>query len=192
MKVFKFFIVSVCLLAVVFGFSTTAKAVTVQELMDQIASLQAQVQALQGQQTATAQPSTSAQGPTSTTSWCHTFNQNLAYGNAATAEVGYLHTALDREGLSYSPDTGNTFREATILAVTIFQERYTSEILAPYGLIHGTGYVGETTRAKLNELYGCGAGETGLPTITLTSLNGGERLIASERYNITWITSNFS
>ena len=191
MKVFKFFIVSVCLLAVVFGFSTTAKAVTVQELMDQIAELQAQVQALQGQQTATAQPSTSAQGPTSTTSWCHTFNQNLAYGNAATAEVGYLHTALDREGLSYSPDTGNTFREATILAVTIFQERYTSEILAPYGLIHGTGYVGETTRAKLNELYGCGAGETGLPTITLTSLNGGERLIASERYNITWITSNF-
>src|SRR3989338_7342012 len=66
MKVFKFFIVSVCLLAVVFGFSTTAKAVTIQELMDQIASLQAQVQALRGQQTATAQPSTSTMGPNST------------------------------------------------------------------------------------------------------------------------------
>src|SRR3989344_4029491 len=66
MKVFKFFIVSVCFLAVVFGFSTTAKAVTIQELMDQIASLQAQVQALRGQQTATAQPSTSTMGPNST------------------------------------------------------------------------------------------------------------------------------
>ena len=92
---------------------------------------------------------------------CHTFNQNLGYGQSGLAEIGYLHTALDREGISYAPDTGNTFGQGTSSAVVTFQEKYASDVLAPYSLTRGTGYVGVSTRAKLNALYGCEtSGET--------------------------------
>jgi len=39
-------------------------------------------------------------------------------------------------------------------AVIRFQEKYPSEILASWGLTKGTGLVGKTTRAKLNQLLG--------------------------------------
>ena len=93
---------------------------------------------------------------TPSVAWCHTFNQNLGYAQSGSSEVGYLHTALDKEGISYSPDTGNIYGEATMSAVTQFQNKYASSVLAPYGLISGTGYVGVSTKTKLNALYGCG------------------------------------
>ncbi|MEX0930451.1 MAG: peptidoglycan-binding domain-containing protein [Candidatus Paceibacterota bacterium] len=46
------------------------------------------------------------------------------------------------------------FGSLTTRAVIAFQERYASEILAPWNLSRGTGYVGRTTRRKLNELTG--------------------------------------
>jgi hypothetical protein len=47
--------------------------------------------------------------------------------------------------------TGN-FLSLTQAAVIRFQERYASEILAPWELKKGTGFVGRTTRLKINEL----------------------------------------
>ena len=83
---------------------------------------------------------------TTATAWCHTFDTNLGYSNSGTTEVGYLHTALDKEGISYGSDGPNQYTKATMAAVMKFQ--------AKYGIFQN-GYVGLSTRAKLNALYGC-------------------------------------
>jgi len=144
MKIFKFFIVSICVLTAVFGFSITAKAVTIQELMDQIAKLQAQLQAMQAQQDTTQK-------------WCHTFNANIGMGQkTGLPEVEALATALQKEGmLEQGAIFPEGYDETLASAVTGFQEKYASEILTVYNLKHGTGYVGKSTRARLNALYGC-------------------------------------
>src|SRR3989344_1422506 len=97
-------------------------------------------------------------GPiTPPTQWCHTFNTNLGVGSRG-AEIAALQTALSRADIDTgtgSSDPTPLFNEYVAAAVTGFQEKYKSEILAPIGLAHGTGYVGPATRKKLNQLYGC-------------------------------------
>ena len=113
-----------------------------------IAQLQAQIQSLMQQiQQLIAQQ----QGGQT---WCHTFNSNLGYANTG-AEVSALQTALTKNGFDVSGDTSGTYDDATASAVSGFQEKYASTVLTPKYLTHGTGYVGSSTRVKLNALYGC-------------------------------------
>jgi len=123
-----------------------AKAMTVEEILAKIAQLQQQIAQLQKQLSAIQEPAV----------WCHNFNRNLRYGDAG-PEVKALQIALEKEGFyKMEPNQPPYFDEKVASAVTGFQEKYRNEILTPWGLKYGTGFVGRTTRAKLNALYGCG------------------------------------
>ncbi len=84
---------------------------------------------------------------------CVTLKANLRIGDRG-ERVRILHQMLVRAG--YGPFTSDEFTEKTAEAVVGFQEQYRSEVLTPNGLVRGTGYVGVSTRAKLNALFGCG------------------------------------
>jgi len=168
-----------------------SQAATVAELQAMINALQAQIQQLQSQLT-------QIQGTTPTwchTFWCHTFNVNLKIGDRG-SEVEALQTVLERQGFSISSDEKNkkSFDESTASAVSGFQEKNKDEILTPLGLKFGTGFVGPSTRAKLNNLYGCGVSPIiapippplCLPVITVLSPNGGERWDIGKTYQIKW------
>src|SRR3989344_2465828 len=95
------------------------------------------------------------------TSACHTFAKNIGTGARGSeySDLYFLRKILEKEGFSIgkydTTDYGFVFNIPTFLAVKDFQEKYASEILAPYKLTRGTGFVGIYTRAKLNQLYGC-------------------------------------
>ena len=125
-------------------------------LLAQIRQLQAQLGQAQGQQPA---------------QFCFDWRRNLRIGDSG-ADVRALDQALLKEGIegsqsfegsrpTFISDDG-VFIELTASAVSGFQEKYRSEILTPNGLARGTGYVGPSTRRKLNSLYGC----SGTPTPT--------------------------
>jgi hypothetical protein len=119
-----------------------AQTMSVAQLQAEIQSLTIQLQSLEAQ--------LAAQGGLA--QWCYTFNTNLSIGMSGNA-VTELQTALQKDGESVNV-TG-TFDKQTESAVSGFQQKYTSDVLVPYGLTNGTGYAGATTRAKLNSLYGC-------------------------------------
>ncbi len=83
---------------------------------------------------------------------CTELKANLRVGDRG-ERVRVLHQVLTQAG--YGPFVNDEFDEQTAAAVVGFQEQYRSEVLAPYGLVRGTGYVGVSTRAKLNALFGC-------------------------------------
>jgi len=188
---FKKIVFAVSFLAIfgfMFSFSTpSVKAMTITELQALIQNLQQQIAQLQ-------QQLTEAEGESAV--WCHDFNTNLRYGDSGD-EIDALWTALTKSGfsesLSYDHEgmgQPSRFGEYTAAAVVAFQEKYKSEILTPYYLKNGTGFVGKTTRAKLNELYRCetDSSET-TKSITVISPNGGEEWIIGNTYNITWKSS---
>jgi len=87
-------------------------------------------------------------GPASVpNNWCHDFNLSLGWAQTGTAEIAQLHIALQKENLSYVPDTGNIYDVGTSQAVIQFQTKY--------GITPLSGYTGIKTRTKLNQLYGC-------------------------------------
>ncbi len=144
------FFVSLLLITPNVGFGATSA-----EIQSQIQAIMAQIQALQ-QQLVQLQAQDGG-----TTAWCHTFNTNLKIGDTGD-EVDALASALIKERLYRPLESGiavpgpTLFYERIASAVTGFQEKYRDEILTPIGLKYGTGYVGKSTRAKLNQLYGCG------------------------------------
>lgn len=85
--------------------------------------------------------------------WCHDFKINLKLGDV-NEEVENLQIALTKEGVYQGPIDG-CFGMDVLKAVIVFQEKYTEGVLAYWGFTKGTGFVGITTRNKLNQLYGC-------------------------------------
>ncbi len=79
-------------------------------------------------------------------------NNNLYHGMTNSREVEILQKFLSNEGDDIYPEklvTGN-FYNRTKAAVIRLQEKYSKEILAPFGLTSGTGFVGEKTRKLIN------------------------------------------
>lgn len=182
------------------------RAATVEELQAQIQSLLKQIQALQTQLSS------------QQNAFCYTFNQNLRFGDGGGGtenkeqDVRNLQTVLEKEGFQVDDSEqkgGSVFEESTAAAVVGFQEKYRDEILTPNRLSRGTGYVGPSTRIKLNKLYGCGSVSIpqplptptpspvqppitqpiippATPQITVVSPNGGEKWTTGQNYTITW------
>jgi len=87
---------------------------------------------------------------------CQRLENNLYFGMSNNLEVRCLHEFLKAQGQDVYPEglvTGN-FLSLTKAAVIRFQEKYKEEILTPLGLGKGTGFVGPTTRLKINSLLG--------------------------------------
>jgi len=85
---------------------------------------------------------------------CQKIKRNLYFGMRNNSEVRCLQEFLRAQGPEIYPQgliTGN-FLSLTREAVIRFQEKYAEEILIPLGLLKGTGYVGPTTRTKINQL----------------------------------------
>jgi len=125
-------------------------------LLAHITKLQAQLQQLQGQPAA----------------WCYTFTGSLKIGDGIgdawkkEQDVANLQTALEKEGFDVDDSEqkgGAEFGESTASAVVGFQEKYRDEILTPNNLKRGTGFVGGSTKKKLNDLYGCKSSTCMLP-----------------------------
>ena len=180
-----------CVFLGVFMSFSTARTANAMSFQDQIDALMAQIKALQ-EQLKTTGLSDPTEQPTSSTEienvvWCHDFNESLRYGDYGT-DIEALHTALEKEGfnIDISEKKGvASFERTTASAVVGFQEKYIHDILAPYGLKRGTGFVGKTTRAKLNAIYGCDGITSGeKPKITIVSPNGGEKWKIDNTYEV--------
>ncbi len=81
------------------------------------------------------------------------FLVNMRQGNSNN-EIKRLQIFLRDIDPTIYPESRITgyFGPLTYKAVVRFQEKYTQEILVPIGTIKGTGYVGENTRNKINQL----------------------------------------
>ncbi|MCK4473966.1 hypothetical protein KAU40_01745 [Candidatus Parcubacteria bacterium] len=85
---------------------------------------------------------------------CEKFEENLFYGLKNDARVECLQEFLKVQGTEIYPEalvTGN-FLSLTKAAVIRFQEKYAAQVLSPLGLEKGTGFVGQMTREKINEI----------------------------------------
>lgn len=89
----------------------------------------------------------------------YVFNKNLRLGDTD-IDVKELQmflntdemTRVASEGPGSAGNETTYFGPATARAVALFQNKYAEEILAPFGLMFGTGILGSGTRAKINTL----------------------------------------
>ena len=147
--------------------------VTAEELLTQIQGLQQLIAQLQGGQTTT--PTTPTAPTTGTPAACAavtSFARNLTLGSSG-ADVKCLQALLNADpvtqvaasGVGSAGQESEYFGPLTRAAVISFQNKYSSEVLAPVGLNAGTGFVGTQTRAKLNTMLTTGVpGMPGVPT----------------------------
>ncbi len=116
----------------------------IQKLLAQIDSLKKQIADILAQRG----------GNTNNNIFCTQLNANLSTGSSNSNDVKCLQEFLKNQGEDIYPSglvTGN-FGSLTRRAVIKFQEKYAFDILTPVGLSKGTGYVGESTRIKINQL----------------------------------------
>lgn len=95
------------------------------------------------------------------------FANNLSVGSYG-KDVMALKKIISLE-LNTTLDTSATFTANTANDVKNLQEKYAVEILIPNGLSTGTGFVGASTRAKLNQLtakYSIKISDFTLPTVS--------------------------
>jgi len=187
-------------LAVAFALSmvSSARAVTLEELQALYNDLLAKYELLLAQ---VGQPAT-------TTGLCLT--KDLSQG-MTDAEVKILQQGLNKDLATQVATTGagapgyetSYFGALTKAAVIKFQNIHADEVLAPWGLTKGTGFVGSTTRAKFNALY-CtpvtppttpttAPGETTTTTAPLTGAEGTLSASAAPVYteiSLKWDTPN--
>ncbi|MBI2647808.1 MAG: peptidoglycan-binding protein, partial [Candidatus Wildermuthbacteria bacterium] len=165
----KALVVGVLVFAVA-AVAAPVQAVTIDELMAQIAALQAQLVQLQGaSQTTTPATTTAVSGVPAG----FTFAKNLAQG-ATGEDVKNLQKTLNGDSATQVAASGagslgnetSYFGPATKAAVVKFQEKYASSVLTPVGLTNGTGFVGASTRAKLNAMLAGSTTTTTTPTTT--------------------------
>jgi len=127
----------------------TSGSQNVQEVLDKIAILEKQLAALRTELQVLLSVEKEPVKP------CQTINKNLWYG-LKDDMVYCLQEFLKSQGAEIYPEglvTGY-FGSLTQAAVIRFQEKYKEEILIPLGLEKGTGFVGQSTRAKINQLLG--------------------------------------
>lgn len=133
---------------------TEAQELTVPQLQERVRSLLDSVEALQVQiakkQNEAGSPNVSGE----------IFWRDLAIGSRGVdvkALQRFLNsrpeTRIAEKGIGAPGEETEYFGILTQMAVKKFQVLYKNEILAPLGLSEGTGFVGVSTRAKLNDLY---------------------------------------
>ncbi len=160
----------------------SANAATAEELAAQIAALQSQLASLQGQLgtttgTTTTTTTTTTTGTTSVAACAGvTFTRNLTLGSTGTDVKclqallnGDVATAVAATGVGSAGNETEYFGGLTKTAVIKFQNKYAAEVLTPVGLTAGTGFVGASTRAKLNAML---AGTTTTTTGDTTTTTG--------------------
>ena len=165
-------IVAFSLAFTAFGFALAEEDLQgeVESLEQMLADIQAQIAAMTGGETEEETTTTTTGGITGVPAG-FSFNQNLSQGATGDA-VKYLQIVLNSnadtkvaESGPGSPGNETTyFGPVTKAAVTTFQNKYASEVLAPVGLSAGTGFVGAQTRAKLNSILSAGGGTGTTPT----------------------------
>ena len=118
------------------------------ELANKIAEIESLLRQLMAQ-LAALRPSTN--DPIVINSNACSINQNLSFGQK-NSSVTCLQEFLRDHGVYPEGLVTGYFGNLTQAAVIRFQEKYTNEVLAPFGLFSGTGYVGTKTRAKINNI----------------------------------------
>ena len=117
------------------------KQMTRAEILAAIARIRALIADLQKQLTALT-------GTTTSTFSCTQITKNLFYSISNDPQVKCLQEILKSQG--YTVVVSGNYDAATKAAVALFQQKYASEILAPYHLTRGSGNVGNATRSKIN------------------------------------------
>lgn len=135
----------------------TSFGMTVEEMQQMIAQLNQQIQQLQAQLAALGE--TPAVPAFTGIPANFTFDRNLRLGSSGD-DVKYLQIVLNADPATRLRESGvgapgqetSYFGPLTETAVIKFQEKYANEVLTPFGITSGTGFVGTTTRAKLNAM----------------------------------------